>query len=192
MDAENSTENYNDLSSFEVAPTEFSARGRKKLRSQSEAGELTITSLMDILTILLVFLLKSFSSNPVNISQSDKLQLPASSAQLEPEEAVPVAITADQILVNDKAVASLIDGRVDPAAKSDGEKGFLIDAVKDALSKEADNQKRIAKHNTAQEFKGLALIIAHEDTKYRTLNEVLYSAGQSQFSQFKFAVIKKE
>ena len=39
---------------------------------------------------------------------------------------------------------------------------------------------------------GMALIIAHKETNYRLLNEVLYTAGQAQFGQFKFAVIKRE
>ncbi|MDF1565590.1 MAG: biopolymer transporter ExbD [Deltaproteobacteria bacterium] len=185
-------ENPNDLSQFEPAPEEFSVRNRKKKREVEEPGPLTITSLMDILTILLVFLLKSFSANPVNITMSDDLQLPSSSATLEPEEAVPVAVTTRQILVNDVSVAEVIDGKVDVSTKRDGEQGFFIEPLFEALNKEADKQKRIAKHNTAQEFKGLALVIAHQDTNYRLLNEVLYTAGQAQFSQFKFAVIKKE
>lgn len=185
-------EDPNDLSEFKLSPDEYNARGRKKKRDQEDPGALTITSLMDILTILLVFLLKSYSANPVNITMSDDLQLPGSSAQIEPEEAVPVAVTARQILVNDSPVAEVIDGKVDVSAKRDGEMGFFIEPLFEALNKEADKQKRIAKHNTAQEFKGLALVIAHQDTNYRLLNEVLYTAGQAQFSQFKFAVIKKE
>jgi len=185
-------ENPNDLSQFKTASDEFSVRNRKKTREIEDPGGLTITSLMDILTILLVFLLKSFSANPVNIPMSDNLQLPASTATLEPEEAVPVAITSRQILVNDAPVAEVIDGKVDVSAKRDGEQGFFIEPLFEALNKEADKQKKIAKHNTAQEFKGLALVIAHQDTNYRLLNEVLYTAGQAQFAQFKFAVIKKE
>ena len=185
-------ENPNDLSEFKSAPEEFNARARKKSREQEDVGPLSITSLMDILTILLVFLLKSYSDNPVNITMSDDLQLPPSSARLKPEEAVPVAVTTRQILVNDAPVAEVVDGKVDVSAKRDGEQGFFIEPLFEALNKEADKQKRIAKHNTAQEFKGLALVIAHQDTNYRLLNEVLYTAGQAQFSQFKFAVIKKE
>lgn len=185
-------ENPNDLSNFQLAPDDFNVRNRKKPRSLEEAGELTITSLMDILTILLVFLLKSYSANPVNITMGDNLQLPSSTARIEPEEAVPIGITKRQILVNDQAVAEVVDGKVDVSAKRDGEQGYFIEPLFDALNKEADKQKRIAKVNTAQEFKGMALVIADEETNYRLLNEVLYTAGQAQFSQFKFAVIKKE
>lgn len=181
----------NDLSGFEPAPQEYSAKSKKK-RRDDEVGPLTITSLMDILTILLVFLLKSYSTNPVNVTQGEDMQLPDSSSLIEPEEAVPIAITQKQVLVDDQPVADLIDGAVDPSTKRDGETGYFITPLFDALSENAEKQKRIAKHNASQEFKGLALVIADRDTKYRLLNEVLYTAGQAQFSQFKFAVIKRE
>lgn len=182
----------NDLSQFKRADEEFSVRNRKKRRPTRDPGGLAITSLMDILTVLLIFLLKNYSNNPVNITQSSDLKLPHSSAQIEPEDAVPIAITARQILVNDHPVAQLIEGKVDPSLKRDGPQGFFITPLFDRLSEEADKQKRIAKYNTAQEFKGMALVIAHKETNYRLLNEVLYTAGQAQFSQFKFAVIKRE
>ncbi len=183
---------HDSLEGFKLADETFNVRKRRKPKKLEEAGPLTITSLMDILTILLVFLLKSYSTDPVNITQSADLKLPNSSARLHPEEAAAIAISKRQILVNDVAVADVIDGKVDPSVKRDGETGYFITPLFDALSAEADKQKRIAKHNTTQQFKGLALVIADKDTPYRLLNEVLYTAGQAQFSNFKFAVIKRE
>lgn len=189
--AQQGVEDLGDLSNFQAAPTDFNVRRRRKPKALAKTGSLTITSLMDILTILLVFLLKNYAASPVNINQEPGLlQLPTSSAKLAPEEAVPISITARNITVNDKAVAEVIDGKVDPAVKRDGEKGFFITPVYDALASEADKQRRIAKHNSAQQFKGLALVIADRNTPYRLLNEVLYTAGQAQFGQFKFAVVK--
>jgi hypothetical protein len=39
-------------------------------------------------------------------------------------------------------------------------------------------------------FDGVLTIIAHNETMYRLLTEVLYTAGQAEFQKFKFAVIK--
>lgn len=183
-------EDLGDLSQFQPAPDDFNVRRRTKPKGLEDPGGLTVTSLMDILTIILVFLLKSYSANPVNITQSDVLKLPVSSAHLTPEEAVPVAITQRNILVSDKPVAEVTDGKVDPSVKRGGANGYFINPLFDALNNEADKQKRIAKHNSAQQFKGLALIIADKKTPYRLLNEVLYTAGQAQFGQFKFAVVQ--
>lgn len=185
-------ENLGDLGDFQSSPEGFSVRNRKKPKRQEKVGPLTITSLMDILVILLVFLLKNFSSDPATIQQSDILAIPDSSSQLEVEQAVPIAITQRGIVVNDKLVAEVSDGKVDASVKRDGEMGFFITPLYDELAEEADKQRRIAKHNSEQQFKGMALLIADKNTPYRLLNEVLYTAGQAQFGDFKFAVVKSE
>jgi hypothetical protein len=185
------TEDLGDLSGFQTTGEDFSVRNRKKAKRQDDPGPLAITSLMDILTVLLLFLIKSYSATPVNITMSDDLTLPDSSAQIPPEDAVPIAITARQILVADKPVANIHDGKVDPDQK-DGEESYLIRGVRDALAEEAEHQRRIATYNQAQEFTGTALVIAHRETPFRLLSEVLYSAGQAEFAQFRFTVIKRE
>ena len=187
--AGNPPEDLGNLSQFQVAGDDFNVRSRHKPKGLGEVGGLTVTSLMDILTIILVFLLKSYSANPVNVTMSSVLKIPESTAHMMAEQAVPVAITQTNILVDDKPVADVSDGEVDASTKRDGAKGYFITPLFDALSKQADKQKRIAKANSSQQFKGLALIIADKDTPYRLLNEVLYTAGQAQFGQFKFVVV---
>jgi biopolymer transport protein ExbD len=172
-------------------------RERIRPKKVDETRPFTITSLMDIMTILLCFLLKNYQVNPINITQEPGvLELPKSNAYLVPEDAVPVAITKHAIMVNDELVVNLEerDGvpYVDASYKADGATGFLITPLKDKLIDEMEKQKNIARHGGIQEFKGLVTLIGHRDTPYRLIAEVLYTAGQAQFSKFKFAVIKKE
>ena len=47
-------------------------------------GELNITSMMDMMTIILVFLLKSFGENAITVKPSDKMRLPFSNAEIQP------------------------------------------------------------------------------------------------------------
>ena len=165
----------------------------KRVKKEGPKSEpFSITSLMDIMTIILVFLLKSYSVSPVNVTPTEDLQLPISNARLDPEEAVPITISKNFILVDDKPIVEVKNGKVDASEKSEGESGYLIDKVRDALLDNAKKQKMIAKYNEAQEFKGMALLIADETTPYRLLTEVLYSAGQAEFGNFKFVVLKKE
>ena len=161
-------------------------------RNQGTGNKLNINSLMDILTIILVFLLKSYSSNPVNVTPGDDLKLPTSNSILPPEEAVPIAITKRAILVNDEPIVEVQNGKVPASEKRDGVQGYFITPLYDALADESEKQKNIAKYNDAQEFKGVALIIGDEKVPYRLLSEVLYTSGQAQFGNYKFVVIKKE
>ena len=186
------TGDLGDLSEFKSTGEEYSLRNRRKAKRLEDVGPLAITSLMDILTVLLLFLIKNYSTTPVNITMSDDLTLPDSTAQLAPEDAVPIAITARQILVNDQAVATIQNGRVEAVHKDGGEEGYLIRPVRDALAEEAEAQRRIASFNVAQDFTGTALLIAHRETSFRVISEVLYSAGQAEFSQFRFTVIQAD
>lgn len=165
---------------------------KKKARRKREMEEqpLILTSLMDAFTIILVFLLKSYGSDPVNIQQSDILKLPKSEAKIPLKPATIIAITRNAILVDEKKVVDLQDGNVDPSAKRDGANGFFITPLYEALNEAAQNQKRIAARNPAVQFEGLAMILADRLTNFRLLTEVLYTAGQAEFNQFKFAIVQ--
>jgi hypothetical protein len=151
---------------------------------------LIITSLMDAFTIILCFLLKTYGSDPVNITQSNDLRLPGSVAKAPLRAATTIAITRNAILVDDRRVVDLRDGAVDPSNKRDGATGYFINPLFDALTEAAQNQKLIASRNQAIRFEGLALVLGHKTTTFRTLTEVLYTAGQAEFNQFKFAVVQ--
>ena len=163
----------------------------KKARDTDSKATLTMNSLLDIVTIILVYLLKSFAGSPVSVPDPT-VKLPSSTAQIVPEEASTITITETKIVVNDKAVAEINDGTVDPNDKRDGPQGFFITPLYDALVDAADNEKKIAQYNPAQTFKGIAILIADKRIPYRLISEVMYTAGQAEFGSFKFAVIKKE
>lgn len=175
----------------EVAATGPQRRVKKSPRSGDYKASLTMNSLLDIVTIILVYLLKSFAGNPVSVPDPT-VKLPSSTAQLIPEEAATITITVSKIVVNDKAVAEVSDGKVDPNDKRDGPQGFFITPLYDALVDAADNEKKIAQYNPARTFKGIAIVLADKQIPYRLLSEVMYTAGQAEFGNFKFAVIKKE
>jgi hypothetical protein len=172
-----------------VARKKEERRKAKRARVWPET-RLILTSLMDMFTIILCFLLKSYSADPVNIQQSEELELPKSNAYLKVEPAVTIGISENSILVNDKRVVEVKQGAVDPSQKRDGANGFFITPLYDRLSEEAQNQKLLAARNPAVQFTGLAMILGHKTIPFRLLTEVLYTAGQAEFGQFKFAVVK--
>ena len=151
---------------------------------------LIITSLMDAFTIILCFLLKTYGSDPVNITQSNDLRLPGSISKGPLRAATTIAITRNAILVDDKKVVDLRDGAVDPSNKRDGATGYFITPLFEALTEAAQNQKLIASRNSSVRFEGLGLVLGHKTTTFRTLTEVLYTAGQAEYGQFKFAVVQ--
>lgn len=161
---------------------------KKKRRALEEPGGLTINSLLDIMTIILVFLLKSYSNNPVQLKQSDDLKLPFSSSTIMPTDSTAVTVTVNNIIVDEEEPILIDDGAVPEQDLSSG--GFLIDPLYQKLQDAVDHQKKVASYNDSADFKGIVTIIADRHIDFDLLSKVMYTAGQAQFSKFKFAVIK--
>jgi len=152
---------------------------------------LTITSLMDMFTIVMIFLLKNYASDPVNITQSDVLTLPSSVSKAPLERAVVIAVTTNAILVDDAKVVDLRQGSVDPSNKRDGATGFFIEPLYQSLQNAMQKAKAMKQRNPqAVTSLGMAMILGDFRINYRLLSEVLYTAGQAEFNQFKFGVVK--
>jgi len=160
----------------------------KKSRVVAREYPLNLTAMMDMMTIILVYLLKSYSSDPTNIQASNDLTLPMSTTHFKPEEATAVAITKKGILVADKTVVELNNDKVSLADKGGKEDSMLINPLLTVMKTEAEKQKMIAKYNKKEDFKGLVLIIGDKMVPFRLLTEVLYTVGQAEFGQYKFAV----
>src|SRR5450432_4760857 len=112
----------------------------RKLEEPEVVKDLNITPMMDMMTIILVFLLKSFASSSSNITFDQNLQVPKSVTQLKPKLAVTVTITKKVLLVEGDGVAPINYGRIDPAMKRDGENGYYITPLVDILEKHAKRE----------------------------------------------------
>lgn len=151
---------------------------------------LRITSLMDALTIILIFLLKSYGSDPININQKEgEMLLPKSVSVTNMADAVDVQLTASTILVRNNAVVNVKNGKVDANSKRDGPDGFFIDPLFKKLKDEAKKLKAAEKQG-GRPFKGDAILAVHKGTPYRLLAEVLYTANQAEFKTYTFAIVK--
>src|SRR5205814_7711485 len=81
-------------------------QGKKAIRSYARKldepdviKDLNITPMMDMMTIILVFLLKSFATNTSNLTFDSNLSPPKSTTLLKPKLAVSVVVTKKVILV---------------------------------------------------------------------------------------------
>jgi biopolymer transport protein ExbD len=173
-------------------------KARRKAREEAGAiKELNITAMMDMMTIILVFLLKSYSASAISVNMSADLTIPNSSTQLNPQENITVTVALNEVSVNDKVVIKRTEGMaggVIPAAFKEGGKAdaFYVGAVYDGLKKEVDKQKYIAQYNRNAPFTGRVNVVVDRKVPYRTLMEILYTAGQAELGEYKFMVLKKE
>lgn len=165
---------------------------RKTLRGreETEAEGLNIYPMMDMMTILLVFLIMQFSSGTADIVQSKELQIPISTSQVDAEQTLTVIISGSEIVVEGKHVVALRSGKVDSSEKQGGSNGWLITPLFTNLGQHRDRLKTIAAKNPQRPFMGKVRIIADKRTPFRTLGEVIYSLGQTEFGTIHFVVVK--
>lgn len=161
---------------------------RKEREAEGEIKELNITAMMDIMTIILVFLIKSYTASSVTMTASEELRPPLSTTRLTPKDTVAITVTPRHILVADKVKATL-DKQMQP--RSDEMAGKLILPLDAALKKEVEKLKYIAERNPGAPFMHEVSIIGDRRISYELLSSVLYTAGQNELENFRFVVISK-
>lgn len=171
--------------------------GKKKSRRDTTDGGLSITSMMDMMTIILVFLLKSYSTDDVSVAPSKDLQVPISSAEKSPKLAVNVVVSQSQIVVDGDEILTLErvqdDSGAEVTAVPAGEKrGQLISSLYERLLEKAETAKDLAMRTGSEEFefKGEVLLQCDKRLPFSVIREVMFTAGQAQFGNFRFIVIK--
>ena len=158
---------------------------RKKKHNRSRSGEvrLQLTSMMDMFTILLVFLLKTYSTHGQLINPSQDLTLPISDIQHPPEVGLDVTASNDWILVNGRPVE-----RIEAV---EAQEGFIIPKLQNALIAYARHGQRLeAQYGTP--FSGKVTVQGDRNLPYSTLIKILATCGQSDFPNMRLVVYKKE
>ena len=69
--------------------------------------------MLDIFSILVTFLLMSYSSDPISHDPNPALELPDSKTTVSLDEIPAVVVSKNEILVNDKKVITVIGGTVE-------------------------------------------------------------------------------
>ena len=166
---------------------------RKKVAKHEAEEEhgLNIYPMMDMMTILLVFLIMNFASGAAEIVQSEELQIPTSTAEIDAASAVSVIVSSSEIVVEGKQALALRNGKVDPSQKQGGGNGWMITPLFNMMKQHRDRLKLIASRNPQRPFRGELRIIADKRTPFRTIGEVLYTVGQAEFGDLRFVVLKE-
>lgn len=195
----------------EAEPTPRKRRRRK--REEEATAPLSINSLMDIVTILLVYLLKSYATSPIDV-KDPAIELPISTSTERVEDATVVMITGPEkkapnpadpanaiivsnvptIAVDGSAVAQIDPEtyRVPSELKDPDSGGYVISALRDKLKDARDMQEATAEISEKGGFTGKVVILADRRTPYRVLTEVLVTCGEAGFGEFRFAIVKDE
>ncbi len=162
---------------------------RKRLRKSGSARNVKgfrpqLTSLVDVMTILLIYLLKSFSSEGEIITVSKDLQLPESSAQKRPELTVTLVVNNDFLMAEEERLAQVND----ILATDD----LVIAPLDDWLQRRRELTEKIEKYSTDTKFTGDITIQGDRRIRFRLLKKIMYTCGRQGYNNFSLAVQKRE
>ncbi len=156
---------------------------RIKRHNTSAEGKLNLTSMMDMFTIILVFLLKTYATEGQLIQPTDSLTLPKSTIQTAPETALDLVVSKETVMLNDKPVVDL--------ASVKQVKGYIIQSLRDELLFHAREAKKMEVQYGVP-FSGKVTIQGDKDMEYKDLVKVMATCGASEYPNMRLVVYRKE
>jgi len=175
-------------------------RAKKRVPEGDEIRYLNIMPMMDMMTILLVFMIMQAATDATSFNLSD-IEPPGSSTQVEPTElATQITIAKSSILVDGIPVVAVKAGDVDSSEKKGGALGLELPKVTGFLTahRSAYQQSAIARGKDPHQATEELSIIADKSTPYRLLFTVMNSArkscppGDNCYRTFRLIVLRTE
>jgi biopolymer transport protein ExbD len=144
-------------------------------RKASEMVDVDITSLLDILVILLVFLLMNYNASDLKLDLVENLDMADSQSTKITHYAPVVQLNSEQtIFLDNKEVSRL------PAGEA-----MALASLEEAL---AERHKMLSdKEQKAQEG-ALINLVFDKDTDYAQIDKIMATSAKVGFTQFKFIV----
>lgn len=157
-----------------------SRRMKRMGRSKKKTPGMNLTSLMDVFTILVFFLLTNSSSTEV-MEPPKSITLPSSVVETKPRETVVVLVTEENILINGQIVAN--------TAEVAETKAMIIENIKNALVQSRKNVIGVRTRNLADTPE--VTILAHKTIPFKLLKKIMSSCTSAGYGKISLAVIQK-
>jgi biopolymer transport protein ExbD len=189
-------------------PSFRSIRSRRSRRKKvNKAFELQLTSMMDVLVIILVFLLKSYSTSQNSFATVAGMKMPYSASPDVPRDSLQVIITPEGMTFEGERIVDFVQKaeadsteasyQLNPTEVDEG--GMRVIPLFNALTKAKEKAELLrAKSNARDEqgnplpFEGILAIQADKRVKYDMLRKIMYTAGAAGYKTFRFLAQAKE
>jgi len=143
-----------------------------------------LTPLVDMFTILLIFLLMSYSTGGQLTYMAQNVLMPESISRAQLEPAVEVAVATDKIYVDGEVIME------DLSEWYTGKK-LLIPLLYESLKAKATKLRKMEERVPLFRFAGKVTIQADRAIPFRLLKKILYTADRAEFPNISLAVFQK-
>ncbi len=154
----------------------------RRIKIRSVRTPLRLTSMMDILTVLLLFLLKSFVIEGEVMTPVPGVDLPESSSDTTPRASVVIAIFDDSVMMDGDVVASI--------SAAVASTNLIIESLAVRLDEARTKAEEIAQYRGGEEvFEGKVSIQGDRDIDFAILQRVMFTCTVSGYENISLAVI---
>jgi biopolymer transport protein ExbD len=159
----------------------------------TESGDtlsLNLMPMLDIFSILITFLLMSYSTDPVSYDVNSGVELPESTTLSSLDEIPTIKVTKTDIIINDKKVANIIGGDVEEKNRQQG----AVYPVFQELQKLAEATKRLLHGRLSEADKNRLSTLTMEMDQahnFKLMKRIMLAAQQAEYITFKLMVAKQ-
>lgn len=158
-----------------------SRRMRRMERSKrNKVGSLSLTSLMDVFTILVFFLLINSGSSDV-MTPPKEVDLPDSVVESKPRETVVVMVTEQMVLVMGEPVGTVQEIIAEPSS--------VYQPISDKLLRQKSRVIGTSTKTIAESSE--VTILAHKTVPFKLLKKIMSSCTNAGYGKISLAVIEK-
>ncbi len=153
-------------------------------RASAEPFELEMSSLLDILVILLVFLLKNYSVDEFALKINKGISIPDSISKTLTRKGITIQMSKDfEVFIEEKLITTL---------ENDGQWSDEQDVlIKNELLALKENTEQIEmQSDKASGFNGIINLIMDRELNYEHIDKLMDISADSGYEQFKFIVIE--
>ncbi len=149
---------------------------------------LNITSMTDMFTILLVFLLQTYNTAEVNITPVEGMRLPTSASMSNATEAIKISLSGDALKIDQNKLADIKNSEFLPQDLEAKDTNFIkpLFAELDRIAKSPEEKDKV------HIKEGRILLQADRSLPYATLRKVMYTASMAGFPQLKLVTLVGE
>ena len=144
-------------------------------RSKDRTASLNMTSLMDIFTILVFFLLVT-SSDSNTLPSTKSLELPASTTDKIPKKTLVVMVTNENILINGKIITSV-------KAATNNRKTIIPKLALTLVEYARKEDKKKKRYNIT--------IMGDKKIPYKLLKKIMITCAGTKYANISLAVVQK-
>ena len=163
-------------------------RGRNKYSTMKSTG-LIITSLIDFFSVVVIFLMKSYSAEGSILTNADNLVLPNSVAITKPKEIfLQVAATQDMVLVDNVPVVPTDDVRRIPQEVPDP----IVAKLEEKLNAAYAQEQQMVKLGALNKIQGNVIIQMDKNVEFDVLFKIMNTCGKVGYNNMNFAVMERE